>query len=243
MDCKLCLKRFSNGKALGAHMRSHYAILPLPPKKTQQEELTEPLTESTSSVDDRESSADKSLLSGTYGFREKRSHAPDPDVLSDSESTRPSFKRARGINLDDDREVTKKEFTGSELKMEEDDVALCLIMLSRDVWRKDPEDSSKKIFRCEKCYKVFKSSQGLGSHKATHLRKIKNPFQEKEIAVVGGGDQVHECALCPRIFKSAQALGGHKRSHFPSSSKFGGNLVDLHLSAAVVKAVNEEILA
>lgn len=172
----------------------------------------------------------------------------DPDVgsvESESGSTRARFKRARGISkLDEDEEVTRKEFDGSELQMEEDDVALCLIMLSRDVWRKKlDDDSCKKIYRYDKCYKVFKSSQGLGSHRATHLKKIKNSFHENEFV---GGDQVHECALCTRTFKSAQALGGHKRSHFPpSSTKFGRNLVDLNLppAAAATGVVNEEILA
>lgn len=232
MDCKLCFKRFSNGKALGAHMRSHYAILPLPPKTPQRQELSEPLTESTSSIlssDERESSGEKP---------KKRSRQADPeffDVESESGSTRARFKRSKGMNRDDDQEVTKKDPAAeSELGMEED-VALCLIMLSRDAWRKS-DDSSKKIYRCEKCDKVFKSSQGLGSHKASHFKKIKNSFGEKRSEIVGE-DQVHECALCFRIFKSAQALGGHKRSHF-QALKFGRNLVDLNLPA-----VNEEIVA
>ncbi|XP_057787037.1 zinc finger protein ZAT1-like [Salvia miltiorrhiza] len=221
MDCKLCFKRFSNGKALGAHMRSHYAILPLPPKP---HELT----------DDK---------SATYSLREnpkKSSRLPDPDLL-DVHSDSPRFKRPRG----DDQE---EEVTKAELEMEEGDVALCLIMLSRDVWRNNSDDSSKKIHRCEKCHKVFKSSQGLGSHKASHFKRIRNSLQEREGEGEGEGeeresvgDQVHECALCPRIFKSAQALGGHKRSHFPAP-KFRRNLVDLNLPAAV-GVVNEEILA
>lgn len=141
------------------------------------------------------------------------------------------------MNLDDDQEASRSE---SELGMEED-VALCLIMLSRDAWRKsDDDDSSGKAFRCEKCGKVFKSSQGLGSHKASHFKKIKSSFRPE---IGGGGEdhQVHECALCFRIFKSAQALGGHKRSHL-QALKFGTNLVDLNLPASV-EVVNEEIVA
>ncbi|KAG6430794.1 hypothetical protein SASPL_108867 [Salvia splendens] len=182
MDCKLCFKSFSNGKALGAHMRSHYAILPLPPKHHP---------------DDTESS------SGGGGKSKSKS----------KNSSR--FKRQRRINLEME---------------EERDVALCLIMLSRDVWRRNSDCSSRKIHRCEECQKVFKSSQGLGSHKASHSKRMRNSFQGRE-----KGEVVGECSMCPRIFKSA-ALGGHKRSHLPAP-KFVGNLVDLNLPA-----VNEEIL-
>lgn len=261
MECKLCSKKFSNGKALGGHMRSHYATLPLPPKTPQRQELSEQLTESTSSIfscDEREGSGEKSFLSVSYGLREnpkKSFRLVDPgffdggsvvvDRESESESTRVRCKRAKGMIVEDDQEVTKKGFLQkpiskeplSELEMEED-VALCLIMLSKDVWRSSDElrisEMVKKVYKCEKCDKVFKSSQGLGSHRASHYKKIKNSFDgvcenefgKPEIVVK---EQVHECPFCGKIFKSAQALGGHKRSHF-LASKFGRSLVGTNVS-------------
>ncbi|KAK0583182.1 hypothetical protein LWI29_034366 [Acer saccharum] len=36
--CKLCFKNFSNGRALGGHMRSHMLNLPIPPRHEEEEE-------------------------------------------------------------------------------------------------------------------------------------------------------------------------------------------------------------
>ncbi|KAL0395223.1 UNVERIFIED_CONTAM: Zinc finger protein ZAT1 [Sesamum latifolium] len=221
MECKLCSKRFSNGKALGGHMRSHYAALPLPPKtpQRQEEEPSDPPTESTSSFfssderdgDERESSAEKSSLS--FGLREdpkKRLRLVDPEFFE----TESRFKRAKGV---DDGEPLMEE-----------DVALCLVMLSRDVWRSS-EDSrmSGKVYKCERCDKFF--------------RKPKD---------IVGKEQVHECPLCGKIFRSAQALGGHKRSHL-LASKFVGRRnvsdkleddasIDLNLPAAAAMGDEDE---
>ncbi|KAK4434984.1 Zinc finger protein ZAT9 [Sesamum alatum] len=254
MECKLCSKRFSNGKALGGHMRSHYATLPLPPKtpQRQEEEPSDPPTESTSSFfssderegDERESSAEKSSLS--CGLREnpkKRLRLVDPELLE----TESRFKRAKGV---DDEEPLMEE-----------DVALCLVMLSRDVWRSS-EDSrmSVKAYKCERCGKVFKSSQGLGSHRASHFKKIKSSFdgfsendqffrKPKEIVVK---EQVHECPFCGKIFRSAQALGGHKRSHLLASKFVGRNVsdkleddssIDLNLPPAAMEDEDEEFVS
>ncbi|KAL2237980.1 UNVERIFIED_CONTAM: Zinc finger protein ZAT9 [Sesamum indicum] len=253
MECKLCSKRFSNGKALGGHMRSHYAALPLPPKtpQRQEEEPSDPPTESTSSFfscderegdeRERESSAEKSSLS--FGLREdpkKRLRLVDPEFFE----TESRFKRAKGV---DDGEPLMEE-----------DVALCLVMLSRDVWRiSEDSRTSEKVYKCERCDKVFKSSQGLGSHRASHFKKIKSSFdgfsdtdqffrKPKEIVVK---EQVHECPLCGKIVRSAQALGGHKRSHLLASKFVGTNVsdkleddasIDLNLPAAAAAAIEDE---
>ncbi|PIN13351.1 hypothetical protein CDL12_14017 [Handroanthus impetiginosus] len=105
------------------------------------------------------------------------------------------------------------------VSVEEEDVALCLIMLSKE-----------KVYQCEKCEKVFKSSQGLRSHKTSHYKKkMKNSLFDqiqihknelKKMKIVEG--KVNECPFCGKIFGSAQALGGHKRSHYLISN-FGAH--------------------
>ncbi|CAK9181931.1 unnamed protein product [Ilex paraguariensis] len=124
----------------------------------------------------------------------------------------------------------------------EEDVALCLMMLSRDVWNSDDSETEELEL----------------SHR-TSQRKIKNCFEDHEagetseqpVIIIGSknvGKKLHECPFCGKVFGSGQALGGHKRSHFLGSSptasisaklgesladaksaKFGHGLIDLNL--------------
>lgn len=126
----------------------------------------------------------------------------------------------------------------------EEDLALCLILLSRDVWSTTFSDNSDVLklspthtkFQCEICSKVFASSQALGSHRTSHNKKIKMNFppevnnnnnegESKQFiksnnngVIKNAVKKVHECPFCGKVFGSGQALGGHKRSHLMSSS-------------------------
>ncbi|KAA8520476.1 hypothetical protein F0562_014732 [Nyssa sinensis] len=140
----------------------------------------------------------------------------------------------------------------------EEDVAYCLMMLSRDKWmRKEDEfaeqaeeEESKKYmddqtdepdelknskarargkYKCETCYKVFRSYHALGGHRASH-KKIK----------VHSSTSTQEPS---EIETRNAALGGHKRSHVTTASsaatpakppsKFAENLIDLNLPAPI----------
>lgn len=163
----------------------------------------------------------------------------------------------------------------------DEDVAYCLMMLSRDAWMREKDDdeleeaeektedsvtelnTNKSIkirsrnrgkYKCETCFKLFRSYQALGGHRASH-KKIKGTndglFQTHERLEIekrnAGVDEekIHECPVCYRVFSSGQALGGHKRSHgigsaFGSTSapvkpklKSGEPLIDLNLPAPV----------
>ncbi|XP_061341117.1 zinc finger protein ZAT1-like [Gastrolobium bilobum] len=121
----------------------------------------------------------------------------------------------------------------------EEDVAMCLMMLSRDKWRKnnvvehvqEQEEQGKislngcnkeiKFKRvrgkhmCDNCGKVFRSSRALGSHRSICRGE-------------GNNDKIFECPFCHKVFGSGQALGGHKRSHLmPSSSSTANDCVRL----------------
>ena len=133
----------------------------------------------------------------------------------------------------------------------EEDVAMCLMMLSRDRWRRrsveeeegvqkpkgfeEEEEqeiklSSKRVrggkqHQCENCGKTFRSSGALGSHKSICL------CDEAD-----ANDKVFECPFCSKVFGSGQALGGHKRSHLmPSNANHSLRLkesfIDLNLPA------------
>ncbi|KAI3727456.1 hypothetical protein L6452_16070 [Arctium lappa] len=242
--CKICNKVFSNGRALGGHMRSHLVTLPLPWKKPIQLQLSRTsCTESTTSAalscdhsdEERESDQEKILM---YGLREnpKRSfRMADPEFLDhggsdfvvqeDRESetevnrksnpTRKRSKRGRVTRLVMSSEL---EPVVSDQISAEEDVALCLMMLSRDVWSciESSRGQKRSKYQCETCDKVLDSFQALGGHKTSHRKKMATDFAKKNVAQDDG--KLHECPFCYRVFGSGQALGGHKRSHVLASS-------------------------
>lgn len=134
----------------------------------------------------------------------------------------------------------------------EEDVAMCLMMLSRDTWQQHKHANAatpkrrcssgseiKKNVRgnhlCHKCHKSFRSSRAFGSH-----RNVCCPREEGQNNYNNNrSTKVFECPFCYKVFGSGQALGGHKRSHLiPSSSstvndsvKLKHSFIDLNLPA------------
>ncbi|PSS26370.1 Zinc finger protein [Actinidia chinensis var. chinensis] len=312
--CKLCLKSFANGRALGGHMRSHMMNLCVPPKTEQHQHLNDmDQLGSSSSSDDQEEDEDRSE-SLFYGLRENPkksirlvdrefSFAGSAVLIQDRESETESSKnpirrrskriRKSGISdyhhqfhVRNPKQVldAKKSKSGMLGKTEsepvssisdtspEEDVAYCLMMLSRDKWKRDEKranqlaergeeeendqtDDSDECFKsskarggrakyiCETCFKVFRSYQALGGHRASHKKpRVQNNMVSEPEPESKNGEKVHECPYCFRVFSSGQALGGHKRSHVtgssstttkvaPNKSKFVESLIDLNLPA------------
>ncbi|KAK9275432.1 hypothetical protein L1049_022697 [Liquidambar formosana] len=307
--CKLCSRSFANGRALGGHMRSHLATLPIPPKIHQLSDRTDSASFSSSSSSEEENRAEKEVEKEeeeeeeeeekglVYGLREnpKRSFKlADPefsftvdagsivqDRESETESRNPTRKRSKrnrkvGItvefnqmmNLEKRPKLKRPSSAESQTEPEpvssvsdtspEEDVAMCLMMLSRDKWMGkeiEEDESDGEKYKCETCRKVFPTYQALGGHRASH-KKTRSCFQDESesrnaanIAVIGSKKKIHECPFCYKVFGSGQALGGHKRSHLLVSSttttiaaaaavaaatnigKFGESLIDLNLPA------------
>ncbi|KAL5571870.1 hypothetical protein UlMin_021467 [Ulmus minor] len=257
--CKLCYRSFSNGRALGGHMRSHMLSLPIPPKLEKEEESpppTAPLppppvparsdqlsyeTESASSSSSSEEEEDEKGV--CYELREnpKRSiRLVDPEfsfpidagsvVLQDRESetessknpTRRRSKRTRksGVLFDykyhqqklQAQEAFQRMKFGKLARIEswaepepvssvsdattEEDVAFCLMMLSRDKWKKQEEDKEEDEEEGERSFEESDESEELKSSKTARIR---------------GGK--YKCETCKKVFRSYQALGGHRASH------------------------------
>ncbi|KAJ0105777.1 hypothetical protein Patl1_18482 [Pistacia atlantica] len=140
--CKLCPRSFSNGRALGGHMKAHLAALPLPPKQQQQQlgDCTDSTYSSSSSSGEEREVEDGKIgqvaeeKSLGYGLRNnpKRSfRLADPEfsfavdsgsvVVQDRESetesknpTRRRSKRTRKIFT-----TSQQSQEGSEYKSEE----------------------------------------------------------------------------------------------------------------------------
>ncbi|KAG5538648.1 hypothetical protein RHGRI_019269 [Rhododendron griersonianum] len=349
--CKLCFKRFANGRAMGGHMRSHMVNHQFVPPKSEPQlqlqqqhhhqqqqqlpnkdiQLSEEFDSASSFSSEEEEENEEKLLG--YELREnpkKSTRLVDREfsfttagsavvLIQDRESETESSKnpvrrrskriRRSGISKNYDHnnqfhnpkqpQMKRPKSGKTESEPEpvssisnttpDEDVAYCLMMLSRDAWMRDKDDDDDKLeetqektedsgelnnnnkptkirsrnrgkYKCETCFKLFRSYQALGGHRASHkkVRAIDNGFQriqtderleiEKRINVGVDEEKIHECPVCYRVFASGQALGGHKRSHgigpaFGSSSttatpvkpklKSGEPLIDLNLPAPV----------
>ncbi|CAN4077980.1 unnamed protein product [Withania somnifera] len=233
--CKLCSKKFLNGKALGGHMRSHLIPLPLPPKTPPLNQDSGSRSQSLCSLENQENEEHKVLEQKDFyhGLREnpKRSFRMIDLEFSESEDER-RVKRSGKMVENDEQKVV--DFGSLSLFSDEEDIALCLMMLSRDVWR---SSKLKPKYQCEICHKVFKTSQGLGSHRTIHKNKHCNNYEQlaqkkrsKNVHLVD--KKLHECPFC-----------GHKRSHFvimsssttvsSSFTKLGDTLMEWSNSAHV----------
>ncbi|KAE8022344.1 hypothetical protein FH972_008149 [Carpinus fangiana] len=250
--CKICNRRFANGKAMGGHMRSHLAKHPIPPKPPQRNDNSPPAAAESTQPSPSSSSSlvFHSIKNPMQSYRSLNGELANSDRESENEShpqsqnpTRRRSKRQRKTVVP---EPEPEPVSSVSDAFPEEDVAVCLLMLSRDKWTKgkekiileddDGEDEDHDYplsqirrqtrpqakFRCETCGKVFRSYQALGGHRASH-KKTKHQFNEEHVEdqgnkVVVAEDRVFECPYCLRVFESGQALGGHKKVHF---SNFG----------------------
>ncbi|CAL0306194.1 unnamed protein product [Lupinus luteus] len=247
--CKLCFRNFSNGRALGGHMRSHMMNLHVPPKLNESLSSPSPPSvrlsleaESTSSPSSSSSEDNKNL---SYALREnpKRSfRLSDPEfadtgsvILQDRESetessrnpTRRRSKRAWKLGPLDHQQLSKNiKFSMHFNKNEslssvsdtttEEDVAFCLMMLSRDKWKRqqefyeeeepeeqenddddDDDDEDEEEEEEEDEEENYESDEELKSSK-TILTRVQGKYK---------------CETCNKVFRSYQALGGHRASH------------------------------
>ncbi|KAH7659444.1 beta-beta-alpha zinc fingers domain-containing protein [Dioscorea alata] len=245
--CKLCFRRFANGRALGGHMRSHVAAASPP----------SPSLSPASSSSSEDDAFDEAAGLG-YVLREnpkKSFKLVDPEfdagagssiVVQDRESETESPRGDNRRRSKRHRGAEQEPASSISDATTEEDVALSLMMLSRDSWsRSDPSDSSdddervspaarssrRSRFQCGTCNKVFRSYQALGGHRASHKKESKDSTKQSKPSSIpipqiheatessdANADRVHECPICFRVFSSGQALGGHKRSHLTTTA-------------------------
>lgn len=259
--CKLCSRSFTNGRALGGHMKAHLATLPLPPKITSFTCASFSCSSSSSSDSEHEETLKQEQESLIYGLREnpkKSFRVADPEfspfdtasVVQDRESETESKNPTRQRSKRKSSTMLRLSFVSEPEPVSsvsdtspEEDVAMCLMMLSRDTWHVPtnalpPHTSNtrctgsqiKKVrgkHLCDNCGKAFRSSRALASHRSI-CQKNNNH-----------NNKVFECPFCYKVFGSGQALGGHKRSHLMISSsstandsvKFKESFIDLNLPA------------
>ncbi|KAM4075832.1 hypothetical protein ACJW30_12G018900 [Castanea mollissima] len=260
--CKICNKRFANGKAMGGHMRSHLAKLPLPPKHensvpTESAQTLSPSSSTSLNFHHRNSMMQsyRSINGGELSTKEATFDGESDTDSHLKNTTRIRSKRPRKIETE-------------PVKFSSEEVAMWLLKLSKDKWTKGKEKFQQKVetfkedddveeekeedyslskirrkttkFRCETCRKVFPSYQALGGHRASH-KKIRNSDEDDDNENFVVDEKVFECPFCFKVFDSGQALGGHKKVHFSNLGNGNANarssarnkLIDLNLPAPV----------
>ncbi|GKV33831.1 hypothetical protein SLEP1_g42283 [Rubroshorea leprosula] len=232
--CKICSRSFANGKAMGGHMRSHLAKLPITPKPNPN-----PLPLPNYPTSSQNSPPEKSDLA------DKES---DTDLPRDSNQTRRRSKRHPNcavdkVQLQVQLSVHPEAESVSSITeaFPDEEVAMCLLMLKTDKWTKGKNKEVKRAreevneeeddgelfcitharsgkthnkYKCGTCKKKFRSYQALGGHKASHKNIKSCNLDEDGFA---NGDVIlrnFECPFCDKVFESGQALGGHKKVHF-----------------------------
>ncbi|XP_062226358.1 zinc finger protein ZAT1-like [Phragmites australis] len=180
--CKLCSRRFASPRALAGHMRSHSMA-------ASRSQISSASSASTSIAAGGDDDPDaKNPIQG-YVLREKpkrRVRLAESD-FSDRESETtdypsPGAKRSHAGSGD-----PEPVSSVSDAATPEEDVALSLMMLSRDSWpvppsyRVDSDDENdarpvavaaqnRTRYECLACKKVFRSYQALGGHRASNVR-------------------------------------------------------------------------
>ncbi|CAH8338989.1 unnamed protein product [Eruca vesicaria subsp. sativa] len=205
--CKFCFKSFLNGRALGGHMRSH---MPNLHKFSIQEDEERPSQLSNES---------KSYVSSSEEEEGKRTM----DDESETESSRNIFnltrkrsKRTRKVDSFSSKKMKTSQLgyknepeyepphsSASDTTTEED-LAFCLMMLSRDKWKKNKVSSSKEEINTKVSEHRDRPDQPIG------YIKEKEASEGYKITTTKGR---YTCETCGKMFKSYQALGGHRASH------------------------------
>ncbi|CAN6229128.1 unnamed protein product [Urochloa humidicola] len=192
--CKLCSRRFASPRALAGHMRAHSIAA----AKSQISSASSASTSIAAGGVDDDADAKRPGPIQVHAVREKpkrRARLADSD-FSDRESETTDYyspdaaKRSPGGSGGDAEPVSSVSDGDTPVE----DVALSLMMLSRDSWptpppaaayysyyRADSDDEAnarpaaataqkRTRYECSACKKVFRSYQALGGHRASNVR-------------------------------------------------------------------------
>ncbi|XP_061347242.1 zinc finger protein ZAT9-like isoform X2 [Gastrolobium bilobum] len=230
--CKLCFRSFSNGRALGGHMKSHMMNLP----------LTKPEEESTRAIQlsfEAESASSSSihLVNPEFSFAAADTGTvilQDRESETESSKNNPTRRRSKrawklgmfnykyhhnNIKQFHNHEATMKKVkfcepskTESWVDHEpvssvsditaEEDVAFCLMMPSRDKWKRQKDLKQLAEDQYEEEEDESERSLEDSDESEEQIKLSKNRVRGR-----------YKCDTCKKMFRSYQALGGHKASH------------------------------
>ncbi|XP_004494014.1 zinc finger protein ZAT9-like [Cicer arietinum] len=247
-NCKLCYRSFSNGRALGGHMRSHMMNL-IVNKQEEKSSRTIQLSFEAESAPSSTSEEDNDCYEKDLCYPKRNiphinqdftidndSILPDRESETESSKNNPTRKRSKRLwkirgfdpNYYDESVMKKVKFCNktesSVVEYEpassvsnattDEDVAFCLMLLSRDKWNKegdyneedeidDEVDEDPEEEEDEEEDKIERSLEE-SDESQEQIKVIKNNKLRKGR---------YKCETCNKVFKSYQALGGHRASH------------------------------
>ncbi|KAI3432143.1 uncharacterized protein J3R85_007536, partial [Psidium guajava] len=194
--CTICNRRFANGKALGGHMRSHFAKLPVPPKRphVQPEPTPLPAALSSSSLH-----RDRNVVaSRDFHLSLKIFHPHDRSANSES-----SFIASADPALHDKGSEAESQRNLKGRRSSRRYVALCLLMLLRDSWtRKGKEVIREVVDESAEDGEKDNEDDGDGDYESFSATRANHRHHHPK----------YRCETCNKVFRSYQAYGGHKAS-------------------------------
>ncbi|CAK8539485.1 unnamed protein product [Lathyrus sativus] len=234
--CKLCTRSFTSGRALGGHMKAHFATLPhhhrTPPSSST-------LLSFSSSHENSDEKSVTNLSEYIVHDRESETESKNPaQKRSNSNRNRNSEQKKLKQRLIDSHFHSHSPVSSISETSPEKELAKTLMMLSRDKWKmnvfvkEDSQSQSHEVeeiefrknsrkHKCDECGQNFRSSTALKSHR--------NICLQNEVATTRNDHKIFKCLVCSKVFGSGQALGGHKKSHLHPSSKKKLCFIDLNL--------------
>ncbi|KAE8732919.1 putative WRKY transcription factor 57-like isoform X1 [Hibiscus syriacus] len=168
-------------------------------------------------------------------FQRFEDHCDDQSDTEKSASRMRRSKRTRLKNCTCSISIPNgsSSVSGIEDQQEQEEVAVCLMMLSRDssgcnkglnsvAYSSDNNSvvlEAKSSVKKQRETKLKSTETGpkkmksrIGAEDVSKFKCSSNGKAEKKLG--SKRKKGHECPFCFRVFKSGQALGGHKRSHF-----------------------------
>lgn len=210
--CRICGRAFANGKAMGGHMRSHLAKLPLPPPMPRPEPPQSPMT--IQSANSELSFIAIAARDNREGEAESRRTIANPDKAS----LQPRPPKRDRHSVDDEQlplPVDGAEHissVSSDVALSDKDAAHCLLLLSVDnnVAARDDSVLAKKVAASVEMIDEIDSDEEEDDDDDDDDEKDESFCVELERT---RARPRFKCKVCKKIFGSYQALARHRASH------------------------------
>lgn len=203
--CGICDRYFSSAKAMGGHMRSHLAKLPIPPKpETKNQALDRSADLTQSPIQFASSMTHHPKKKQTQNFRSLKRNIfaclanSNRENESGSYPKNPTRKRSkcrRELIAAADTKAEPKQMSPIPETLHAEEAAMSLVMLSKGKWPESKEIKTQKMKESNKMEAKDGENGRDDSLTQTHSRAR------------------FKCERCGKMFRSHQALGGHKANH------------------------------